>query len=76
MFHMHFLFILHTLISVLFLSSWYQGLAAARDCGTPWTVIVPFMDVMSIYGINIYLVCSPEPSGRNSLKLYIQHQLL
>ena len=67
-FHMHFVFILHALISVLFISSWCQGLAAACDCGIPWTVIVPLMDVLSIYGKKLYLVCSPKPSCRNSLK--------
>ena len=36
------LFILHALMVVLSTSSWCQGLAAASDCGTPWTFLLTF----------------------------------
>ena len=37
------LFILHAFIAVLFSSSWYQGLAAACDCGTPCPFLLTFV---------------------------------
>ena len=40
------LFVLYVLVFVIFPSSWRRGLAAVCDCGTPWTFLLTFLQII------------------------------
>ena len=50
-----------------FSSSWCRGLAAAYDCGTPWTLLLTFFEISDIE--TRCIICSKQRTTKSLIRL-------